>query len=528
MGGCNMKKISLVLLVLFLLVGLFGCRKEEEDLIVVDDDNYLVVNGVRTDFLVKNPEEIVNLGISSDGYWIIDNEVTNYQQNTPIEISLEDGFLVIFDYKTNIKVKEEEIVSEEFKNVGPLFPHVTEAMLTPECWIAMHEDAYDVILNEDEIKAFNKNTLSIANTKTKNILELNDKIANVDLINLIEELKLPNYNYLDNKEITTENKDALHLKRNLDEIAEEVSLKYGIMIDNAAIRTFPTNRKLTSSIDGNFDYFQETGIKLGEGVVIYHQTKDGDWSFVSSNNYNGWIETKYIATCEKNELKDFINSENFLIITGEKLSLSNSSYTPEIKDLVLLMGTKLPLLENPPLVVDRRITSNCYVVRIPRSDENGNLKLVDVVIPATQDVSNGYLPYTKANMFTQALKLLGTPYGWGDMDNNRDCSSTVSAVYNCFGFLMPRNTSSQDDIPGEVSRISEAEVGALIFTPGHVLLYLGSVDNRHYALHNFSQYRESSTSETKLAMSCNITTLNLVRSTGQMYLTSISKVISMQ
>src|SRR5690554_1646426 len=118
-----MNRISFVLLIIFLLLSLYACGKKDDDIITVDEDNCLIVNGVRTEFFVKNPEERINLGVSKDGYWIIDNEETNYPKDIPLEISIEDGLLVIFDYKLNIKVEEEEIVGENYNNVGPLFPN---------------------------------------------------------------------------------------------------------------------------------------------------------------------------------------------------------------------------------------------------------------------------------------------------------------------------------------------------------------------------------------------------------------------
>lgn len=501
----------------------------DEDVITVDDEGYLVVNGIKTDYYVQNPETFdIKIGINNDGYWVINNEVTTHPQNEKLVTEIKNGYLHVFGVQTNIKIEvKEKKVSPNYQNHGGLFPDVKPEMLASQYWIDLYNNCDELIMTKEEINSFNEKTINTKNTNTVNLLNYPNTITKNELIEKINKYQIPQYNYLDNKIITSEDKNFLLEKRNINAIDDVVIVRYGIITNNTSMRSFPTDKRITSTLDGDFDYFQETGLKIGDGVIILHQTEDKMWSFVRCENYEGWIKTKDIGFCSKEVFQDFLNTENFIVVLANKLCLFNSSYTKENADITLYMGTKIPILKNPPMTIDRRSTIGCYVALIPRTNTDGNLNLISVPIPMTEDVHNGYLDYTITNLFNQAIKLLGTPYGWGDMDFNRDCSSTVSAIYKCFGFVMPRNTSNQDDLPGKSLSITNALPGSLIFTPGHVLLYLGKVDGHHYVLHNFSKYRTSPTSETYQAMCCHITTLDLYRANGATYLYSISKIIAL-
>lgn len=65
----------------------------------------------------------------------------------------------------------------------------------------------------------------------------------------------------------------------------------------------------------------------------------------------------------------------------------------------------------------------------------------------SRDVSVGYLSLTNEEIIKQAFKCLGDRYGWGGMLESRDCSSYIREVYRCFGWILPRNTTGQLQMP---------------------------------------------------------------------------------
>lgn len=90
---------------------------------------------------------------------------------------------------------------------------------------------------------------------------------------------------------------------------------------------------------------------------------------------------------------------------------------------------------------------------------------------------------------------MGTPYGWGGMKDGVDCSSYVLSVFKTFGFVFPRNTSQQNGSVGNITNteamseaeklsvLAEADTPVLIYQSGHVMIYLGVLNDVHYIIH---------------------------------------------
>lgn len=73
-----------------------------------------------------------------------------------------------------------------------------------------------------------------------------------------------------------------------------------------------------------------------------------------------------------------------------------------------------------------------------------------------------------------ACKYVGNPYvsGGTSLTNGADCSGFTWAVYNNFGYSIPRSSYSQSTYGREVS-YSEAQPGDIIYYGGHVGIYIG-------------------------------------------------------
>ena len=81
------------------------------------------------------------------------------------------------------------------------------------------------------------------------------------------------------------------------------------------------------------------------------------------------------------------------------------------------------------------------------------------------------------------------------MDQNIDCSSFILNVYKTFGFEFPRNTSVQKDSIGNIISLegktikekleilSNSIYPSLLYKPGHVMLYIGRIENNYYIIH---------------------------------------------
>lgn len=189
--------------------------------------------------------------------------------------------------------------------------------------------------------------------------------------------------------------------------------------------------------------------------------------------------------------------EDFLVVTGREIRLNKDRGCEELSNLLLPMGTVLPLVkpEDAPESIDGRYSYNSYIVRLPIRTRTGSIDDRYALIASTEDVSVGHLPYTGKAVIELALKRLGDRYGWGGLDYSQDCSGMVREIYSCFGFFMPRTTWPQLDMQGseryDLTDMTDAEkpdllkklpAGTMLHFPGHVMLYLGMKDKRPYVI----------------------------------------------
>ncbi len=74
-----------------------------------------------------------------------------------------------------------------------------------------------------------------------------------------------------------------------------------------------------------------------------------------------------------------------------------------------------------------------------------------------------------------ACKYVGSPYvaGGTSLTNGADCSGFVMAVYQAFGYSLPRSSYAQSGAGRAVS-YSEAQPGDIIYYGGHVGIYIGN------------------------------------------------------
>ena len=347
-------------------------------------------------------------------------------------------------------------------------------------WIRQNAKTYDVrkvILTLDEINYINKNSIYGAYDKTKvvNVKDISEVISGSTVKSLIEGYTNITSNTVYNEDGSVNNNTSSILSnRNLDSINTNVNVKFGIVTDFGNLRSYPTN---CYSKDKSKDMFQETSLNVGEGVAIYHTSLDGKWYFVQAMNYNGWIEASKVGVCSKKEMVDFLDASEFVIVIANYVSILNHH---------VRMGQKFPL---------EKEEDNKYVIKFPVRNNDGTLSYNSYKVDNMDDYHLGYLPYTMENILIQGFKILGMSYSWGDKyESGRDCSSTQNGIYSCFGFMMPRNTSNQRSIPiysevlsglDSTTIVRKYNPGTLIFSSGHVMMYIGVDENSHpYILHN--------------------------------------------
>ncbi|MDH5824339.1 SH3 domain-containing protein [Luteimonas sp. RD2P54] len=295
--------------------------------------------------------------------------------------------------------------------------------------------------------------------------------------------------------------DALEANLALDGVPRSQPTRYGLVVRRAALRTFPDDTRVFSRPgDTDIDRFQESALFPGDAVVVAHASRDGAWLFVVSARYSAWIERDAVAVGTRDTVLGYRDRSPALVVTAATVRTVFNPERPEVSELQLDMGVRVPLLADwPP---DRAVHGQHplfgHVIELPVRTADGSLALVPALLPRTAEVAAEPLPLTPANIIAQGFKFLGERYGWGHSYNARDCSGFVSEVYRSMGVQVPRNTSDQSVSPAldrtafdgsesheeRLAEVAKLQVGDLVYIPGHVMMVIGREHGTTYTIHD--------------------------------------------
>ncbi|MDH3416139.1 MAG: SH3 domain-containing protein [Gammaproteobacteria bacterium] len=377
--------------------------------------------------------------------------------------------------------------------------------LSADYWVNRTEACEKVLKNQDEIDAFN----SFAFANDPNLVDLAgypEQLSGEEVAGIIRSISKPydkDLFYRDGGKLTNADYERYTADLNLTGLPDVVPIRFGMVLQRADMRTWPTEDVVFKSQETfDLDRFQENGLFPANAVAILHESKDGLWHFVQSFNYAAWVQKDNIVIGSRSKIVAYKNAARFLVVTGSKVTTNANPHAPAISELQLDMGVRLSLADPDTLTADiaGQNPTASYAVQLPVRNESGALDFRTALIAHSQDVHLGYLPYTRRNIIQQAFKFLGERYGWGHSYNARDCTGLVSEVYKTVGIYLPRNSAQQGNSPiGENIRFSpddtaeeklralaSADVGDLIYSTGHVMLYLGTVDKQPYVIHDSS------------------------------------------
>jgi hypothetical protein len=383
----------------------------------------------------------------------------------------------------------------------------TPEQLAPDYWINRLSNPDRPLKTPEQLKFFNQEIDMMlhermdifqprvlpSGTQIRNVIKSEyDTVSNRKLFGVDDK-------YIPKSFFETQIKPNVHWET----VPDKLSAKWGAATRATSVRALPTTVKmLEEKRDIEFDQLQYTLIKLWTPVAILHTSNDGAWHYVQAPYVRGWVKSKYIAVfSSKTALQEKVKAENFLVVTGESISLCADSscleeyYRPS-------MGTLLPLIEK---------NAQGYVVQVPVRSSGGAVAFKNLYVHRASGVHVGFPAFTQRNIINQAFKLLGQRYGWGGMYNGRDCSGFTHDVFLSLGVDLPRD-SDQQALVGtqlghfEVGEDAAKKVGALrVGTPAitmlkmsmHMMLYLGEVDGRFFIIHSTWAERISMTSDEK-------------------------------
>ncbi|PCI60236.1 MAG: glycoside hydrolase [Gammaproteobacteria bacterium] len=380
---------------------------------------------------------------------------------------------------------------------------MNEQKLAANYWLKKLNDVDEILMTQNKINQLNQKLID-KNAYVSDPLAINNMLSKQSLLELIDSIsKVPSGArfYDDGRQLTTKNYQNYLNNVNKSALKDENKVEFALVVKRASLRTFPTMDKVYKKGGGrDLDRFQESDVFPGDAVAVIHRSRDGNWLLVKVYNYLAWLPKDAVAIGDKQEIKAYKSAADFLVVTGSKIFTNFVPKHPQISNLQIDMGTRLPLAkanEYGNKLYGQNPYAN-YVVKLPVRDKSGKLNIVLAPIPRSQDVHLGYLPFTKANIIKQGFKFLGERYGWGHDFNGRDCTGFVGEVYKTFGFKMPRNSGDQGNsnygIDHRFSKqvktvekmpiIKTMQTGDLIYIPGHVMMVLGNDNGKPYIIHD--------------------------------------------
>lgn len=388
--------------------------------------------------------------------------------------------------------------SERLSYAAPtLLPGIKRPMKTPGFWIARHPSADQLIMTAPQVEEFN-NRIQKKEKLVKDLFHLPEEFSGEELRTLfaetLEEFKNKNY-YAGSARADKKFFEAVKINMNLESIPEKIQPQFGFIVHFADQRFFPTPQVLSEKPnDIDFDELQNSDLDVGTPIAALHRSRDGQWLYVLSELLDGWVEARHVVLTRRQDVEDFFTYDNFAVITAGKadifLDLKQTQYYDYAR-----MGVRLP--------IEQRLSAGIVKVRIPTRSTDGTL-IFQAGYISEKNFHKGYLSYTPRHMIEQAFALLNEPYGWGGMHGEQDCSRFLQEVFATVGIRLPRNSSQQAQLGQRFAEFDEksreeeklkALAGAMggitiLPLPGHIMLFLGMVDDQPYAIHATSGYRE--------------------------------------
>ena len=269
-------------------------------------------------------------------------------------------------------------------------------------------------------------------------------------------------------------------------LPERQAVRFALTTTRAGLRHLPESAGwYEDDYDTHYDLLQGTTVDPAEPVAVLAESRDKRFCFVEMRNFIGWMDRNALVFTDRKEWMKYAAPKEFLVITGHKKEIPVSDKL----SLTFQMGSRLPLLRSKPQA------DGTWLVSVPIGVDR-TLREATVRIPADDTVNKGWLPYSENNLIRQAFRFLGDLYGWGGLEESVDCSMFTADVYRSMGIDLPADAVEQMYAMPEVvdlekmnakekrAAIGKLRPGDLLFTDGHVMMYLGRDDSGEpYVIH---------------------------------------------
>lgn len=394
-------------------------------------------------------------------------------------------------------------VQEELNYRAPtLLQDTMPEMLTPGFWISRYPSSDNVFLDLEGIQKFNADIRKKIKS-VKDITQLPETFSGDELTAKFKDI-LKGYQekpyYMSSGEPVSDMLfQDISSNVNLTSIPSVIEPQFGFVVRYTAQRFLPTEEPLYERPgDFDFDYLQNNALEMSTPVVILHKSFDGKWVYTLGPASDGWVKLQDIVPCALKDIQEYMQNEKWAVVIEPKADLFLDAQLNQF-DQSVQMGTRFPKEK-------KQETPDVVAIKVPAARSDGRFVFKTAYVDK-RDVHDGFLPYTARTIFKQAFKLLNRPYGWGGMYKEQDCSRFLQEVFATVGIDLPRDSKDQakvgsslaefDLVMPEKAKMQKKEFFAvprneiLILTlKGHIMMYLGTIDGKSYAIHSLWAYRE--------------------------------------
>ena len=264
--------------------------------------------------------------------------------------------------------------------------------------------------------------------------------------------------------------------------------KSAITLNHLDIRGLPTSKPMfkNPNLAGEgfpFDYIQNSTVSANKPILISHYSKDKKWAFIFTSFTSGWVKSKDIVEINKKYTNMWQKAKQiFLVKDGIPLydEKGNFLFKSRVGMMLALIGED----------------KNNYTVLSVSSYKNHQANYHRTKV-SKKYASKGIMHFNKKNIQVVFDEVSKSKYGWGGMNGQRDCSSTIRDIYTPFGLWLPRNSYQQSNV-GKVISLENLEddkkielikkeavpFKTLLYKKGHVLVYIGTIDDKVVVFHN--------------------------------------------
>ena len=250
------------------------------------------------------------------------------------------------------------------------------------------------------------------------------------------------------------------------------------------LRVLPTTKPFFENGDDfPFDAIQNTALKLNEPIRVLHVSRDGLWVFVEGTSINGWVRSRDVGYVDKKLAKKWMKKAQIVIVKDFTLIRDKSGFVVQKAKL----GTICP--------IDGEV-GDAYEISVAVNAGKRKVKVVKAKVPK-KSVRRFPLGFNRESIALIGNELINEPYGWGEMFQNRDCSSMIRDFYLPFGLWLPRGSLNQINAGRSISLeglsnnekeclIKEKGIPflTLVYLKGHIMLYVGNMNGKALMFHD--------------------------------------------